>query len=55
MPRRWGCSGRVIASLEHDGMNGVFTNPMAAPYLFGNVYPMSSGQIGAMMLANQTE
>jgi hypothetical protein len=34
-----------------NGMNGVFMNPMAAPYLLG--YPMSNTQIGAMMLSNQ--
>ena len=32
-------------------MNGVFMNPMAAPYLLG--YPMSTNQIGAMMMMNQ--
>jgi hypothetical protein len=32
-------------------MNGVFMNPMAAPYLLG--YPMSTSQIGAMMMMNQ--
>jgi hypothetical protein len=31
-------------------MNGVFMNPMAAPYLMG--YPMSTNQIGAMMMMN---
>jgi hypothetical protein len=34
-----------------NGMNGVFMNPMAAPYLLG--YPMSSTQIGGMMMMNQ--
>lgn len=32
-------------------MNNAFMNPMAAPYLLG--YPMSTNQIGAMMLMNQ--
>ena len=32
-------------------MNGVFMNPMAAPYLMG--LPMSNTQIGAMLLTNQ--
>lgn len=32
-------------------MNGVFMNPMAAPYMLG--YPMSTNQIGAMMMMNQ--
>jgi hypothetical protein len=32
-------------------MNGAFMNPMAAPYLMG--YPMSTNQIGAMMMMNQ--
>jgi hypothetical protein len=32
-------------------MNGVFMNPMAAPYMLG--YPMSPTQIGGMMMMNQ--
>jgi len=34
-------------------MNGIFRNPMAAPYMFGSEYPMSPGQMGTLMLANQ--
>jgi hypothetical protein len=39
------------AGLGMNPMNGVFMNPMAAPYLLG--YPMSTNQIGAMMMMNQ--
>jgi hypothetical protein len=38
-------------NLGMNPMNAVFMNPMAAPYLLG--YPMSSNQIGAMMMMNQ--
>jgi hypothetical protein len=34
-------------------MNGVFMNPMAAPYMLG--YPMSTTQIGGMMMMNQMQ
>jgi hypothetical protein len=36
-----------------NAMNNVFRNPMAAPYMFGSVYPMGSSQAATMMLANQ--
>ena len=39
------------AGLGMNPMNGVFMNPMAAPYLLG--YPMSANQIGGMMMMNQ--
>jgi len=48
-----GVQGQGNAGIGVNGMNSVFRNPMAAPYLFGSVYPMSPGQIGTMMLANQ--
>jgi hypothetical protein len=38
------------AGLGMNPMNGVFMNPMAAPYLLG--YPMSANQIGGMMMMN---
>jgi hypothetical protein len=38
-------------ALGANAMNGMFMNPMAAPYLFG--YPMTDTQIGGMMLMNQ--
>jgi hypothetical protein len=36
-----------------NAVNGVFMNPMAAPYMLG--YPMSTTQIGGMMMMNQMQ
>ena len=46
----WECRVPLIG-LGMNPMNGVFMNPMAAPYMLG--YPMSTNQIGAMMMMNQ--
>jgi hypothetical protein len=46
-----GMPGGNNGSLGMNPMNGVFMNPMAAPYLLG--YPMSNTQIGGMMMMNQ--
>ena len=52
-PDRCGRAGMQGSAngLGMNPMNGVFMNPMAAPYMLG--YPMSTNQIGAMMLMNQ--
>jgi hypothetical protein len=46
-----GMQGPSNGAMGVNAMNGVFMNPMAAPYLFG--MPMSNTQIGGMMLMNQ--
>jgi hypothetical protein len=48
-----GMQGQGNAGLGANGMNSVFRNPMAAPYLFGNVYPISPSDMATMMLARQ--
>jgi hypothetical protein len=48
-----GMQGQANGSIGANGMNSVFRNPAAAPYLFGSVYPMSPAQMGSMMLLNQ--
>jgi hypothetical protein len=35
--------------------NNVFTNPMAAPMVYGVPFPMTSRQTGLMMLAGQSQ
>jgi hypothetical protein len=42
------------ASIGANGMNGVFNNPMATPFLYNSLFPMGSNQTtAAMLLANQ--
>ena len=52
MRRRWECQGPNNGGMGMNAMNGVFMNPMAAPYLFG-ISDVEHDQIGAMMLMNQ--
>jgi hypothetical protein len=35
--------------------NNIFANPMAAPMLYGSMYPMNQRQMGLMMLAGQSQ
>jgi hypothetical protein len=37
------------------GGNNMFMNPMASPYLYGSMFPMTQQQTGMMMLAGQAQ
>jgi hypothetical protein len=37
------------------GANNMFMNPMASPFLYGSMFPMTQQQTGMMMLAGQAQ
>ena len=48
-----GTQGRGNGSLGANGMNSVFNNPMATPFLYNGLFPGGGNQAAALMLANQ--
>jgi hypothetical protein len=48
-----GTQGRVNGSFGANGMNSVFNNPMATPFLYNGLFPGGGNQTAALMLANQ--
>jgi hypothetical protein len=46
-----GMQGQGNGGMGVNGMNNIFRNPMAAPYMFGNVNPMGPTSAATMMLA----
>lgn len=48
-----GTQGRGNGSLGANGMNSVFNNPMATPFLYNGLFPGGGNQAADLMLANQ--